>query len=185
MAMAAEHHTEDRVCVGAITGVRGLRGEVRIKSFTADPADVAAYGPVSVEEGDRSFDIRVTARVKDRIIARLAGVDDRTAAEELKGTKLYVPRSALPEADDGTYYLSDLVGLRAETATGRKLGRVRAVHNFGAGDVVEIAGDGKAGLMVPFTHAAVPEVDIEHGRIVVEPPPEISAAGGGDGKEEG
>ena len=163
---------EDKVCIGAITGVRGLRGEVRIKSFTADPDGVAAYGPVTDEGGERAYRIRVIGHVKGRVIARLDGIDDRDAAESLKGTKLYVPRSVLPEPEDGAFYHADLVGLRAETADGAPLGTVKAVYNFGAGDVIEITGDGagKDGLMVPFTNAAVPDVDLEQGVIVVSPP---------------
>ena len=164
---------EDRVCIGAITGVRGLRGEVRIKSFTADPEDIGSYGPVSTEDGERSFEVHVTARAKGQIIARLDGIDDRDAAEALKGTQLYVSKSELPEPDDGVYFHADLVGLSAFTPDGNSLGVVKAVHNFGAGDVIEIAGDGeggKDGLMVPFTPSAVPEVDLKGGRMVVDAP---------------
>ena len=164
---------EDRVCIGAITGVRGLRGEVRIKSFTADPEDIGSYGPVSTEDGERSFEVHVTARAKGQIIARLDGIDDRDAAEALKGTQLYVSKSELPEPGDGVYFHADLVGLRAFTPDGSSLGIVKAVHNFGAGDVIEIAGDGedgKDGLMVPFTQSAVPEVDLKGGRMVVDAP---------------
>ncbi|MAF94634.1 MAG: 16S rRNA processing protein RimM [Rhodospirillaceae bacterium] len=172
---------EDRVCIGAVAGVRGLKGEVRIKSFTADPDDIAAYGPLSTDGGERSFDIRVTARAKGQIIARLSGIDDRDAAEALKGERLYVPKSALPEAGEGAYYHADLIGLGAETAAGEKLGIVKAVHNFGAGDVIEISGKGdKGGLMVPFTAEVVPEVDIENGRIVVSPPAVLETGAGED-----
>ncbi len=163
----------DRVCIGAITGVRGLRGEVRIKSFTADPNDIGSYGPVSTEDGERSFEVHVTARAKGQIIARLDGIDDRDAAEALKGTQLYVSKSELPEPGDGVYFHADLVGLSAFTPDGNSLGVVKAVHNFGAGDVIEIAGDGeggKDGLMVPFTQSAVPEVDLKGGRMVVDAP---------------
>ena len=168
--------TEDRVCVGAIAGVRGLKGEVRIKSFTADPDDIAAHGPVFTDGSERSFDIRVTARAKGQIIARLSGIDDRDAAEALKGTRLYVPKSVLPKPGDGDYYHADLIGLKAETEDGDALGTVKAVHNFGAGDVIEITGaEDKDGLMVPFTAEVVPEVDIENGRIVVSPPTVLEA----------
>lgn len=174
---------EDRVCIGAITGVRGLRGEVRIKSFTAEPDGVAAYGQVTDEAGERAYRIRVTGHVKGLVIARLDGIDDRDAAESLKGTKLYVPRSILPEPGDGAFYHADLVGLKAETADGEPLGTVKAVHNFGAGDVIEITGAGNKGeLMVPFTKAAVPDVDLETGRIVVQPP-DFLEAGGENGKK--
>ncbi len=185
--MTATHETpKDRVCIGAITGVRGLKGEVRIKSFTADPSDVAAYGPVSDEAGERSYKINVTAHAKGQIIARLDGIDDRDAAEALKGTKLYVPKSVLPKPDDGAYFHADLIGLRAETEDGDTLGTVKAVHNFGAGDVIEIA-DGdedKDGLMLPFTSDVVPVVDMEQGLIVVQPPDYLEA-GDEDGSQKG
>jgi len=168
----------ERVCVGAVAGARGLKGEVRIKSFTAEPDGVAAYGPVSTETGEREFEVRVVARVKGLVIARLSGIGDRDAAEALKGTRLYVPRRALPEPEDGSYYHADLVGLRAETETGETLGRVKAVHNFGAGDVIEIGAEGKStkdGMMLPFTTAVVPEVDLDAGRLVIRPPAELDA----------
>ena len=159
-----------RVCVGAITGARGLKGEVRIKSFTADPDDVAAYGPVMDESGQRTFRVRVTGRAKDQMIARIDGVDDRDAADALKGTGLYVARSALPEAEAGTYYHADLIGLEVETAAGERLGRIKAVHNFGAGDVIEIEDAKGETALFPFTRDAVPVVDIAGGRIIAVPP---------------
>ncbi len=171
---------EERVCIGAIAGVRGLKGEVRIKSFTADPDDIAAYGPVSTEDGDRTYRINVTARAKGLIIARLDGIDDRDAAEALKGTRLYVPKGVLPKPDDGDFYHADLIGLKAETGDGDTLGKVKAVHNFGAGDIIEITagpGEGKEDLMVPFTEALVPDVDLTEGRIVVAPPEVLEADG--------
>jgi 16S rRNA processing protein RimM len=183
--------TEDRVCVGAVTGVRGLKGEVRIKSFTADPDDIAAYGPVSTEDASRSFRVKVTAHAKGLLIARLDGVNDRTVAEGLKGTRLYVPRSALPKPGDGDFYHADLVGLAAETETGERLGTVKAVHNFGAGDILEIAApedgpeEGKEDLMVPFTLDTVPEVDLPGRRVVVVPPAYVEADGpDGEGEDE-
>ncbi len=167
---------QERVCIGAIAGVRGLKGEVRIKSFTADSGDVAAYGPVSTDDGDKTYQINVTAHAKGLVIARLDGIKDRTAAEALKGTKLYVPKDVLPEAEDGEYYHADLIGLTAETGDGAGIGTIKAVHNFGAGDILEIdAGDND--MMIPFTTDTVPEVDIENGRIVVNPPPEVEAGG--------
>ncbi len=178
MDMAAS--TEEKVCVGAIAGVRGLKGEVRIKSFTADPDDIAAYGPVSTEDGERTYRINVTARAKGLIIARIDGIEDRDAAEALKGTRLYVPRSVLPKPDDGDFYHADLIGLKAETKDGDFLGTVKAVHNFGAGDIIEIAagpGEGKEDLMVPFTSALVPDVDVSEGRIIVAPPEMLEAGG--------
>ena len=177
--------TEDRVCVGAIAGVRGLKGEVRIKCFTDDPDGIAAYGPVTTEDGKRSFRLKVTARVKGLAIARLDGIDDRTEAEELKGERLYVPRSALPETEDGEFYHADLVGLAAEAEDGETLGTVRAVHDFGAGGILEIAGeeDTKDDMMVPFTDEVVPEVDLQGGRVVIIPPTYIEADGPGGEQE--
>lgn len=171
----------NRVCIGAISGVRGLKGEVRIKSFTANPDDIAAYGPVSTEDGSQSFGINVTAHAKGQIIARLDGVKDRDAAEALKGTRLYVPRDVLPEPEEGDYYQEDLIGLKAETKDGDDLGTIKAVHNFGAGDILEIAGNkAKDDLMVPFTTQAVPVVDLEKGRVVVKPLPSVEAGGEND-----
>lgn len=164
-----------RVCLGVIVGVKGLQGEVRIKSFTEKPADVAAYGPVSTEDG-RSFALTVTGAAQGAVTARLKGVADRAAAEALKGVKLYVARKVLPATDDGTYYHADLVGLEAELALegprgGEGLGKVTAVYNFGAGDMVEVTmADGRTEL-VPFTDAAVAKVDMAGGRLVVNPLP--------------
>ncbi|NQV82289.1 MAG: 16S rRNA processing protein RimM [Rhodospirillales bacterium] len=167
---------EDRVCVGAIAGVRGLKGEVRIKSFTADPDGVAAYGPVTTEDASRSFKVKVVGHAKGLLIARLDGVNDRTTAEALKSTRLYVPRSALPKPEDDAFYHADLVGLKAETETGVRLGMVTAVHNFGAGDILEIGGeDGEEDLMVPFTMTTVPMIDLAAGRVIVVPPVFIEA----------
>ena len=154
-----------RVCVGAIVGAHGVRGQVRVKSFTADPADVAAYGPVESEDGTRRFKLRVMGEAKGLIIARLEGVDDRDAAEALRGTQLFVPRGRLPETEEDEFLYSDLVGLRAEAVDGSVLGTVRGIADFGAGEVLDIGV-----FMVPFTRASVPVVDIAGGRVVVVPP---------------
>lgn len=166
-----------RVCVGVIAGVRGLKGEVWIKSFTANPGDVAAYGPVSDQSGERQYRIRVVGQAKGRMVARIEGIADRTAAEGLKGEKLFVPRDALPAPDEDEYYHADLIGLRAVLASpdGRTeredgdLGRVHAVHEFGAGTVLEIQGPGSGAHMVPFTREAVPVVDMAAGRLLIAP----------------
>lgn len=160
-----------RVCLGVITGAHGVRGQVRVRSFTEEPAAVAAYGPLEDEAGARRFRLAVTGRAKDELIARIDGVADRDAAEALRGTRLFVDRAALPPPDDPEeFYLADLIGLAAETAAGAALGRVVAVHEFGAGPVVELAPDEGRPLLVPFTRAAVPTVDLAGGRLVVEPP---------------
>lgn len=161
---------EPRVCLGVITAAHGIKGEVRIKSFTAEPAGVAAYGPLEDEPGTRRFSLELTGVVKGVLLARIAGIEDRDAAERLRGTRLYLPRAALPAPGEEEYYHADLLGLAVELADGSPLGRVRAVHDYGAGDSIEVAqADGKV-VMVPFTRAAVPVVDIAGGRLVVAPP---------------
>jgi len=159
-----------RVCVGLITGAHGVRGLVKVKPFTDDPAAVAAYGPLTDQSGRRRFALELLSFGKGQWLARVDGVSDRTAAEALRGTRLYVDRQALPEPDEDEFYHADLIGLRAELTDGATLGRVRAVHDFGAGDVVEIDRPGGGSVMVPFTRAVVPIVDIAGGRIVVDPP---------------
>ena len=159
-----------RICVGIITGAQGVRGAVRIKSFTAEPEDVAAYGPVADEAEKRSFALRIVGKAKGVVIAKIAGIEDRDAAEALKGLRLYVERSALPEAGEEEYYHADLLGLEAALCDGTPLGRVRAVHGFGAGDSLEIALPSGATVLVPFTRTAVPVVDLVGGRVVIDPP---------------
>lgn len=160
----------ERVCVGIITGPQGVRGAVRVKSFTAAPEAVAAYGPVEDEAGTRRFELRVVGKAKGVVVATLPGVADRDAAAALKGLRLYVARDALPPPEEDEFYHADLLGLAAELADGTVLGRVRAVHDFGAGDSLEIAPEAGTPLLVPFTRAAVPVIDLAGGRIVVEPP---------------
>jgi len=170
-------NTTNAVCLGVITGARGLKGDVWIKSFTANPEDIAAYGPVSDQSGERHYRIQVVGQAKGQMVARIEGIEDRTAAEALKGEKLFVPREALPAPDEDEYYHADLIGLRAVMArpdgqTEREdsdLGRVRAVHEFGAGTLVEIQGPGSSAHMVPFTREAVPVVDLAAGRLLIAP----------------
>jgi 16S rRNA processing protein RimM len=161
----------DRICVAQIGAAHGIRGEVRLRSFTENPAAVADYGPLESEDGAQRFTIEALRPAKDHFVVRLAGVSDRTAAEKLANLKLYISRDRLPPIEDGdTYYHSDLVGLAAVSEDGAALGTVTAVHNFGAGDLIEIKpASGGEPLMVPFTETAVPEIDMKARRMVVVP----------------
>ena len=167
----------ERIRVARIGAAHGIRGEVKLWSFTQDPAAVADYGPLETQDGTRRFEIETLRAAKDHFVARLKGVSDRNAAEALRNLDLYVPRERLPAIEeDDTYYYADLVGLMAVTADGALLGSVKALHNFGAGDIVEIEPDGGGTpLMLSFTAANVPAVNIEAGRIVVAVPNEIEA----------
>jgi 16S rRNA processing protein RimM len=166
---------QDKVCLGVIAGAHGVRGAVRVRSFTARPADIAAYGPLSDETGKRRLALDVMGEARGQLIARIAGIADRDAAEALKGLRLYVARAALPEPGEDEYYHSDLLGLRAETAEGAEFGTVVALHDFGAGDVLEIERADRSRIMLPFSRAAVPVVDLAARRLVVAPPAELLA----------
>ena len=153
----------------------GVRGEVRLRSFTEDPLAIADYGPLESEDGTQRFAIEALRPAKDHFVARFAGVDSREAAEKLTNLRLYIARSQLPPIeDDETFYHADLVGLAAVTPDGRPLGTVIAVHNFGAGDLIEIApASGGKPMMLPFTEANVPKVEIAAKRLVVAPMTEV------------
>lgn len=169
-----------KVCVGVIAGPHGVRGAVRVKSFTADPRNLAAYGAVTDRAGARRFELEVTGEVRGAVLARIGGVEDRDAAETLRGTELYVERDRLPATAEDEFYHADLIGLRAEDASGAPLGAVRALHDFGGGDVMELAGPEGETRLIPFTRQAVPVVDLDAGRIVVDLPEEVEARAGID-----
>ena len=158
------------ILVGRIAAAHGVRGLVKLQSFTADPEAIGAYGPLLDSQGRRRFEVAVQNRVKGGVIARIAGVDDRTAAEKLRGVELYLQRDALPPAAEGEYYHADLVGLSVELMDGKPLGRVRAVENFGAGDLLAIDRPGLGPVSLPFNDRVVPVVDLAGGRLVVDPP---------------
>ncbi|PKQ02111.1 MAG: 16S rRNA processing protein RimM [Alphaproteobacteria bacterium HGW-Alphaproteobacteria-12] len=162
-----------KVCLGVVTGAHGVRGFVKVKPFTEEPEGVAAYGPVETKDGARRFAIETKGMAKDLVICRLEGVTDRDVAAALRGTELYVPRERLPQTDEDEegWYHADLVGLRVVGIDGTLYGRVAGVENFGAGDLLEIApeGGGETVLMA-FTDENVPEVDIEGGKVVIDPP---------------
>lgn len=161
----------DRVCVGAIAGSFGVKGEVRLKSFCADPEAIATYGPVSNEAGTESWDIKLTRQVKGGFAARLSGLHQKEAADALKGTRLYAPRDALPNLPDDEYYHADLIGLSVMDAGGAQLGRIKSVLNHGAGDLLEVAVKGaKQPILLPFTFVNVPTVDLKARLVVIDPP---------------
>ena len=159
----------DRICVGAFAGAYGVSGETRLKSFCAEPEAIAAYGPLYSEDGSQSFAIKLTRPVAGGLGARVAGINSKEAADALKGVGLYVDRARLPNLPDDEFYHADLIGLEVRDTGGALLGRVSAVHNHGAGDLLEITGTGPVRLL-PFTLAVVPTVDLTSGRIVVDPP---------------
>src|SRR6202012_5362067 len=137
------------VLLGVVIGAPGLKGEVKVKAFTQSPDKLAAYGPLHTQDG-KSFRVTSAREAKDGAVVALDGVNDRNAAEALKGAELYVPRSALPKEEADEFYHADQIGLRAEDTEGRAMGTVRALHNFGAGDVIELVGDDGAEGFLPF-----------------------------------
>lgn len=161
----------DRVCVGAIAGSFGVKGEVRLKSFCTEPEAIAAYGALWTEDGSRSFKVTLTRPVAGGLGARLSGVATKEEADALKGTSLYVGREKLPSLGDDEFYHADLIGLEVMDTGGAPLGTLRAIHNHGAGDLLEVLGPGmKSALLLPFTRAVVPTVDLAARRIIVDLP---------------
>jgi 16S rRNA processing protein RimM len=161
-----------RVCMGIVGAPHGVRGAVRIKSFTDAPEAIANYGALEDERGERKFALRIvgTAKGDGMVIAALSGIADRDQAEALRGLRLYAPRAVLPATGEDEFYHADLVGLAAMFDDGTTLGTIIAVHDFGAGDVIEIAPPAGQPVLVPFTRTAVPVVDIASGRVVIDPP---------------
>jgi 16S rRNA processing protein RimM len=160
----------DGLLVGTIIGAQGLKGEVKVKSFTAEPECIGRYGPLFSEDG-QSFQVAsVRAQKGETVVVRFKGINDRSHAEALKGVRLYIPRAALPETRAGEFYHADLIGLRVEGADGKTLGIVRGIHNFGAGDVIEIDDGSGETTMLPFTREVVTQIDVAGGRIVAQPP---------------
>ncbi|PZO67746.1 MAG: 16S rRNA processing protein RimM [Paracoccus denitrificans] len=159
----------DRVCVGAIAGAFGVQGEVRLKSFCTEPADIATYGPLWSEDGTREFGVKLTRPVNGGLGARLSGVATKEQADALKGVTLWADRDALPSLPDDEFYHADLIGLDVLDPGGVSLGKVRAIYDHGAGDILEVLGT-KGILLIPFTRDAVPTVDLTAGRIIADPP---------------
>lgn len=164
----------DKICVGAIAGAFGVHGEVRLKSFTADPEALADYAPLTTEDGSRSFDVQITRAIAQGFAARLSTIRTKEEADALKGTRLYAPRDRLPALPDDEYYHADLMGLAVFDTGGVQIGTVKTVLNHGAGDILEITRPGSsASVLLPFTLAFVPTVDLSAGRIVADPPPDL------------
>ena len=164
---------DGRICLGQIGAPHGVRGEVRLRSFTANPDAITGYGPLETEDG-HVVKIESLRPAKDHFVARLAGVSDRDAAERMTNVKLYVPRERLPAPESADeFYYADLIGLAVIDGSGNDLGTVLAIHNFGAGDLVEIKpANGGITKLLPFNEATVPVVDLAAGRLIVEPPAE-------------
>ena len=161
----------DRVCVGAIGGAFGVKGQVRLKSFTAHPEDIATYAPLETEDGSMEFSVQIEGAITNGLAARLSGISTKEQADALRGIRLFVPRTRLPALPDDEFYHTDLIGLDVVDTGGTALGRVKAVLNHGAGDLLEIHGPGlRATVLLPFTQQAVPTVDLAAGRIVADPP---------------
>ena len=169
----------DKICVARIGAAHGVRGAVKLWTFTEDPFAVKAYGPLSTKDGARHFEVTSAREAKDHLVATFKGVATRDEAERLNGIELYVPREKLPATEDGEYYHADLIGLAAVNAANEPIGRVLAIHNFGAGDIIEIAPPAGPTMLLPFTNAVVPTVDLKSGHVVIELPEEI------DGDEPG
>lgn len=162
----------DTVCMAEIVGVHGIRGAVKLKVFAQDPESLEDYSPLLDSEGRASFEMTSLMLHGNIWLATFKGVTDRTAAEKLRGTRLYAPRKELPEIEEeGVYYHADLVGLAARYPDGREMGKVIAVANFGASDLLEIQPPQGASFYVPFTNAVVPHVDLDAGTVTVDPPP--------------
>jgi len=171
--------SKGRILLGVVAAPHGVRGLVRIRSFTEDPMAIATYGPLSDETGRKMYRVEALSAVKGAVLARIEGVADRTAAEALRGLRLYVERNALPATAEREWYEADLIGLSAVGRDGRDWGKVLAFHDFGAGLTMEISGGeaSRSSLMLPFTDEAVPEIDVDGGKVLVDPPAGVLSGG--------
>ena len=161
------------ICVARIGSAHGVHGAVKLWTFTEDPLAVKHYGPLTTKDGARSFEVATAREAKGHLVATLKGIATREDAERLNGIELYIAREKLPATDDDEYYHADLIGLVAVNAADEPIGRVLAIHNFGAGDIIEIAPPLGATMLLPFTNAVVPTIDFANGRVVIELPQEI------------
>ena len=161
------------ICIARIGAAHGVRGAVKLWTFTEDPMAVKRYGPLTSKDGTRQFEVATAREAKGHLVATLKGIATRDEAERLNGVELYIAREKLPDTDEDEYYHADLIGLAAVNAADEPLGRVIAIHNFGAGDIIEIAPPHGATMLLPFTNAVVPTVDLGSGRVVIVLPDEI------------
>ena len=161
------------ICVARIGAAHGVRGAVKLWTFTEDPLAVKHYGPLTTKDGARKFEVATAREAKGHLVATLKGIATREEAERLNGIELYIAREKLPATDDDEYYHADLIGLAAVNAADEPIGRVTAIHNFGAGDIIEIAPPHGPTMLLPFTNAVVPTVDLVAGRVVIVLPDEI------------
>jgi 16S rRNA processing protein RimM len=162
-----------QICIARIGAAHGVRGAVKLWTFTEDPFAVKRYGPLSTKDGARQFEVTDAREAKGHLVATLKGVTTRDEAERLNGVELYIAREKLPATREDEYYHTDLIGLAAVTTADRPLGRVIAIYNFGAGDIMEIAPPQGATMLLPFTNAVVPTVDLKAGRVMIELPDEM------------
>ena len=162
-----------QICVARIGAAHGVRGAVKLWTFTEDPLAVKVYGPLVTKDGARQFEVTHAREAKGHLVATLKGIGTREEAERLNGIELYIARDKLPATDENEYYHADLIGLAAVNAANEPLGRVIAIHNFGAGDIIEIAPAHGVTMLLPFTNAVVPSVDLAGGRVIIELPDEI------------
>ena len=162
-----------QICIARIGAAHGVRGAVKLWTFTEDPMAVKRYGPLTSKDGTRQFEVATAREAKGHLVATLKGIATRDEAERLNGVELYIAREKLPDTDEDEYYHADLIGLAAVNAADEPIGRVIAIHNFGAGDIIEIAPPHGTTMLLPFTNAVVPTVDLGGGRVVIELPGEI------------
>lgn len=161
----------DLICVGAIAGAFGVRGEIRIKSFCAIPEDIGTYSPLTTEDGNQSFALTLSRPINNGFAARLDGVATKEQADALRGIRLFARRDQLPSLPDDEYYHTDLIGLEVLDTGGKVLGHVKSVQNHGAADLLEIHAPGlKDTVLLPFTLVATPTIDLAAGRIIADPP---------------
>lgn len=163
------------ICVAAVATAHGVRGALKLRCFTENPEDVAAYGPLFDRTGKPLFEISIVGSAKGGVIAKASGVDDRDAAEALRGMELFVPRSSLPEPDDDEFYYEDLQGMVAVDVASKRIGVVRQVVNYGAGDLLEIERDAGGIQILPFDRETVPVIDLSGRQVTVRPPSEVVA----------